>query len=125
MSSVLASDGATVKFSIARDKLQIEYSCPGSDWERTVFFALQTRTEAGLCGRSVQRSLRRLNRFSALSGEPNLPPVRWVENSFSIFKRTWENWKWSDYREARKELDLQVGVDDCLIRLPLSALVRS
>ena len=43
-------------------------------------------------------------------------------DSSSISKRTWENWKWSDRHEAGKELDLQVGVCDCRIGLPLSAL---
>ena len=76
MSSVLGSDGTTVKFSIARDKLQIEYSCPGGvDWERTVFFALQTKTEAGSAVVPFSETFEGSTVFSALPGEPDLPPV--------------------------------------------------
>jgi glycosidase len=122
MPSVLGSDGTTLNFSIAQDKLRVEYHCPnGGDGERTVFLALQTRVEPGSAvvpfGETFEGSTVILpfqaNQIFLLS---------LGTDSSRISKRTWENWKWSDRHEAGKELDLQVGVCDSRIGLPLSAL---
>jgi glycosidase len=122
MPSVLGSDGATAKFSIARDKLQIEYSCPsGCDWERTVFLALQTTTEAGSAVVPFSETFEGSTVFLPFQAN-EIYRLSMGTDSSSISKRTWENWKWSDHHEVGKELDLQVGAYDCRISLPLSAL---
>jgi glycosidase len=122
MSSAFGSNGAAIKFSIAQDKLQIEYNCPGSvDWERTVFLALQTKAEAGSAVVPFSEAFEGSTVFLPFQAN-QIYRLAMSSDLLSVSKRTWENWKWSDRHEAREELDLQVGAYDCLIRLPLSVL---
>lgn len=122
MPSVLGSDGATVKFSIAQDKLQIEYSCPGvADWARTVFLVLQTKAEPGSAIVPFSETFEGSTVFLSFQAD-QIYRLAMGRESSSISQRTWENWKWSDHPLAGKEFDLQVGAHDCRIRLPLSAL---
>ena len=122
MPSVLGSDGAILKFSIAQDKLQVEYRCPsGGEGERTVFLALQTRAEAGSAVLPFSETFEGSTVFLPFQANQIYLLSMGTDSSW-ISKRTWENWKWSDRHEAGKELDLEVGVCDCRIGLPLSAL---
>ena len=122
MPTVLGSDGATLKFSIAQDRLQVDYRCPsGGDGERTVFLALQTKAEAGSAVVPFSETFEGSTVFLPCQAN-QIYLLAMGADSSSVSKRTWENWKWSDRHEAGKELDLQVGVRDCRIGLPLSAL---
>ena len=122
MPIVLGSDGAILKFSIAQDKLQLEYSCPsGGDGERTVFLALQTKTEAGSAVVPFSETFEGSTVFLPFQAN-QIYFLSMGADSASVSKRTWENWKWSERHEAGKELDLQVDVCDYRIGLPLSAL---
>ena len=122
MPTVLGSDGATLKFSIAQDRLQVDYSCPsGGDGERTVFLALQTKADAGSAVVPFSETFDGSTVFLPCQAN-QIYLLSIGADSSSVSKRTWENCKWSDRYEAGKELDLQVGVRDCRIGLPLSAL---
>jgi len=122
MSSVFGSDGAIFKFSIAQEKLQIEYRCPnGHDGERAVFLALQARAEAGSAVIPFSEKFEGSTVFLPFQAD-QIYLLSIGANSSSVSKRTWENWKWSDRHKAENELDLEVGVCDCRISLPLSDL---
>ena len=90
-------------------------------WERTVFLALQTKTEAGSAVVPFSETFEGSTVFLPFQAN-QIYLLSMGTDSSSISKRTWENWKWSDRHEAGKELDLQVGACDCRIGLPLSAL---
>jgi glycosidase len=118
----IGSDEATLDFSIAQDKLQIAYSCPGQgDWKRTVFLALQTVAEPGSAVVPFSEAFEGSSVFLPFQAN-QIYRLAMARGSSSISKRSWENWKWSDPREAGKELDLEVGACDCRIGLPLSSL---
>ena len=122
MPSLPGSDGATVGFSIAQGKLQIEYRCPkGGDGERTVFLALQTRMEAGSAVVPFSETLEGSTVFLPFQAD-QIYCLTIGAGSGAISKRTWEDWKWTDRREAGGEIDLQFSACDCRIRLPLSTL---
>ncbi|HEX5176082.1 MAG TPA: alpha-amylase family glycosyl hydrolase, partial [Chthoniobacteraceae bacterium] len=116
------SDGATVEFSIAQDKLQVEYCCPGrGDWEWTVFVVLRTGGEAGSAVVPFSETFEGSTVFLPFQAN-QIYRLATSRGSSSISKRTWENWRWEDPREAGKELDFEVGACDCRIRLSLQAL---
>jgi hypothetical protein len=122
MPTVLGSDGAILKFSITQDKLRVEYHCPsGGEGERTVFLALQTKAEAGSAVVPFSETFEGSTVFLPFQAN-QIYLLSMGTDSSSVSKRTWENWKWSDRHETGNELDLEVGVCDCRVGLPLSAL---
>ena len=120
MSNGLANDGATVRFSITGEKLQIDYSCRDVDWERTVFVALKTGSETGSAVIPFGESFEGSTVFLPFQAD-KLYLLQMGTDKSKALKRTWENWKWSD-RAEDKELELKVGASDCTIRLPLDSL---
>ena len=88
--------GRSLKFSIAQDKLQIEYSCPsGGDGERSVFLALQNDSEMGSAVVPFSETFEGSTVFLPFQAS-KLYILQMGTDSSSVCKRTWENWKWSD-----------------------------
>ncbi|MEO5719613.1 MAG: alpha-amylase family glycosyl hydrolase [Chthoniobacterales bacterium] len=120
MSPLLANDGPTLKFSVMEKKLQIDYSCRDLDWERTVFLALKSGPETGSAVIPFGESFEGSTVFLPFQAD-RLYLLQMGTDHSKVFKRTWENWKWSD-RAEDNELELHVGANDCTIRLPLATL---
>ncbi len=125
MSSASASELPVVRFSIAQEKLQIEYSCREVEWERTVFIALQTGAEMGSAvgsavvpfGQNYEGSTVFLP-FQA----DKLYLLQLGTNTSKIWQRSWKNWKWNDREETAGEVELDASAYSCVIRLPLATL---
>jgi len=121
MSAAFAGDGPVVKFSIAQEKLQIEYRCHEADGERTVFVALQTSTEAGSAVLPFAEDYEGSTVFLPFQAN-KLYLLQVGRDTSRVWRRTWSEWKWSDREEAAQDLELEIGAYDCLIRLPLASL---
>src|SRR6476659_1149671 len=121
ISCVLAGAETSAKFSIVRDKLQIDYQCSGVDWERTVFIALKTGTELGSAVVPFAESFEGSPVFLPFQAN-KLYLLQMGTDTLKVFKREWQDWKWSEHRAAGEEVDVEVGAFDCRIRFPLRAL---
>ncbi len=121
MSTAHGSEDPVVKFSIAREKLQIEYNCREVDWERTVFLALQTDSEMGSAVIPFGENYEGSTVFLPFQANKFYLLQMGTDHS-QVWRRTWKNWRWSDREEAAQDLELEVGGYDCVIRLPLTSL---
>ncbi len=122
MSPLLAQDGPTLKFSIQGEKLQIDYSSRDQDWERTIFLALKTGSEAGSAVVPFGESYEGSTVFLPFQAD-QLYLLQLGTDRARVLKRTWENWSWSE-RAEDKTAEVEVGAYECTIRLPLASLGR-
>ncbi|HXA10026.1 MAG TPA: alpha-amylase family glycosyl hydrolase [Chthoniobacterales bacterium] len=118
---MLASGNTVVRFAIAEEMLQIDYSCDDIDRERTVFVALKTDSGSGSAVVPFGEYFEGSTVFLPFQAN-KLYLLRMGAGTGSAWQRTWENWKWSERREADKEMDFEVGAGGCGIRLPLATL---
>ncbi len=98
MSPLLAQDGPSLKFSIHGEKLQIDYSSRDQDWERTVFLALKTGSETGSAVVPFGETFEGSTVFLPFQAD-QLYLLQLGTDSEKFFKRTWENWSWSERAE--------------------------
>ncbi len=121
MSTALASQDPFMKFSIAQEKLQIDYGSREVDWERTVFVALQSGSEPGSAVIPFGENYEGSTVFLPFQAD-KLYLLQLGTDTAKVWQRSWTNWKWSDRAEAEKDLEVEVGACDCVIRLPLVSL---
>jgi hypothetical protein len=117
------ADGAKVKLAITDSALRIEYSVPAPaapPWQRTIFIALDLGGSEGSAVLPFAEKLEgstvflpfRANRFYALQ----------AGDEGTEWRRSFEQWKWSDRADTSKELVLQFNEYDCMVELPLEEL---
>ena len=121
MSTALAGEDARVKLSIAHEKLQIEYRCREVEPERTVFLALHTGSKIGSAVLPFGENWEGSTVFLPFQAD-RLYLLQMRTDSSQVWRRTWSHWKWSEREEAARDLELEIGAHDCIIRLPLSSL---
>ncbi|HEY3664104.1 MAG TPA: alpha-amylase family glycosyl hydrolase, partial [Chthoniobacterales bacterium] len=121
MSTARASEVPVVRFSIAHENLQINYSWREVDWERTVFIALQTGTEMGSAVVPFGENYEGSTVFLPFQAD-KLYLLQIGTGTSKVWQRSWKNWKWNDRKETPGEAELEVGAYDCVIRIPLASL---
>ncbi len=121
MSAAFAGDGPIVKFSLAQEKLQIEYRSHHADEERTVFVALQTGTEAGSAVLPFAEDYEGSTVFLPFQAD-KFYLLQVKADTTRVWRRTWRDWKWSEREEAATDLEVGTGADACVIGLPLASL---
>src|SRR5450432_88521 len=113
------SDGASISLSIVSDKLQVEYCFGEVVDQRTLFIALHSGPGAGSAVIPFSKDFEGSTVFLPFQAN-KLFFVQLKSDSATPFKRTWENWKWSDRSNAWKEIELEIDGDDCVIRVSLA-----
>jgi glycosidase len=120
------ADGAKLKLSLAKDALRIQYSVPAPaapSWQRTIFIALDLGGSEGSAvlpfaekmeGSTVFLPFRANKLYALQAGDDG-----------KEWRRTFEQWKWSDRADTSKELVLQFNEFDCIVELPLEELGNS
>ena len=118
------ADGAKIKLSLKGDALRIEYSVPppaAPEWNRTIFIALDLGASEGSAvlpfaekqeGSTVFLPFR-ANKMYALQAD--------AEDG-KEWRRSFEQWRWSDRVDTSKELVLHFGEYDFTVELPLEEL---
>src|SRR4051812_45132850 len=99
VSSVCAVENPAVKFSVAHEQLEIEFQQPTFGAATTLFFALRTGSELGSAVVPFAENFEGSTVFLPFQAD-RLYLIELGSENGKILERRWENWKWSDRRDA-------------------------
>jgi len=117
MSAAFASQGPSVQFSVAQERLAIAF--PGAELGpgRTLFVAFRAGQEPGSAVVPFGENFEGSTMFLPFQAD-HIYFVQIGEGSAKIFERRWENWKWSDRLPASDEVAWDATASTLRIPLP-------
>ena len=121
------ADGAKVKLSLTGDALSIAYSVPAPaapEWNRTIFIALDLGGSEGSAVLPFAEKLEGSTVFLPFRAN-KLYALQAGGEDGKEWRRTFEQWKWSERADTSKELVLQFNPYDSMVELPLEELGES
>ncbi|HEY5037289.1 MAG TPA: alpha-amylase family glycosyl hydrolase [Chthoniobacterales bacterium] len=121
ISSVLGSDGASIDFSISRDRLLIDYRCGEVRGARTIFVAVRSGSAVGSAVVPFSENFEGSTVFLPFQAD-RLFVIQWNGASVSIFARTWENWRWSEAQVAPNDITATIEGSCCKVAVELASI---
>ena len=121
------ADGAKIKLTLAEQALRIDYSVPAPaapGWQRTIFIALDLGGSEGSAVLPFAEKREGSTVFLPFRAN-KLYALQAADEDGQEWRRTFEQWKWSERVDTSKELVLQFNEHDCMVELPLEELGTS
>ncbi|HEX3817087.1 MAG TPA: hypothetical protein VHW03_02230, partial [Chthoniobacterales bacterium] len=118
---MLGSDGASIDFSISRDRLLIDYRCGEVRGPRTLFVAVRSGLAAGSAVVPFSENFEGSTVFLPFQAD-RLIVIQWNGASVSIFARTWENWRWSEAEVAPNDITATIEDSCCSLAVELTSI---
>lgn len=119
-SSVSGSDGASIDFAIARDRLTINYRCGEVRGARTLFIALRQGAANGSAVVPFGENVEGSTVFLPFQAD-RLIAIQWNGASVAIFERAWKNWRWSEAQSAPNDISATTEGACCSISIDFAS----